>query len=45
MGILREPFEKFVDWRQSAALMQREAYQHNSGALPPVHELFKKRII
>jgi hypothetical protein len=23
--ILRKPFEKFVDWRQCAAVMQREA--------------------
>jgi hypothetical protein len=33
--------EKFVDWRQCAAVMQREAYKHNSGAMLPVHELFK----
>jgi hypothetical protein len=26
----RGPFEKFVDWRQCAAVMQREAYQHNN---------------
>jgi hypothetical protein len=24
-GGIREPFEKFVDWRQCAAVMQREA--------------------
>jgi len=35
----RGSFEKFVDGRQCAAIMQRE---HNSGALPPVHELFKR---
>jgi hypothetical protein len=23
-GLLRGPFEKFVDWRQSAAVMQRK---------------------
>jgi hypothetical protein len=25
VGNVRGPFEKFVDWRQSAAVMQREA--------------------
>jgi hypothetical protein len=39
---LRGPLEKFVDWRQCAALMQREAYEHNRGALPPVHDIFKR---
>jgi hypothetical protein len=35
---LRGPFEKFVDWWHRAAVMQR---RYNSGALPPVHEIFK----
>jgi len=46
-------FEKFVDWQKCAALIQKEAVTyaerdshrlplHNSGALPPVHEIFKR---
>jgi len=35
--LIRGPFEKFVDWRQCAAAMQKEAKQQNSGALPRVH--------
>jgi hypothetical protein len=44
MGIrnIGGPFENLVDWRQLAAVVKREAQQHNSGALPPVHELFKQ---
>jgi hypothetical protein len=37
---LRGPFEKFVNWRQCAAVMLLYLSGHNSGALPPVHELF-----
>jgi len=39
---LRGPFEKFVDWWQCAAVMLLCLPLHNSGALPPVHELFKR---
>jgi hypothetical protein len=35
------PFEKFVDCRQCAAVMLLCLPLHN-GALPPVHELFKR---
>jgi hypothetical protein len=38
-GLIRGPFEKFVDWRQCAVIMQREAVTvvlkepfHESGA-------------
>jgi hypothetical protein len=37
----RGPFEKFVDWRQCAMLLLLCLHLHNSGALPPVHEIFK----
>jgi hypothetical protein len=33
---IRGPFEKFVDWRECAAV------RHNSGAQPPVHKLLKR---
>jgi hypothetical protein len=36
------PYEKFVDWRQCATFMLLCLPLHNSGALPPVHELFKR---
>jgi hypothetical protein len=39
---LRGPFEKFVDWRQCATVMLLCIERDNSGALPPVHELFKR---
>jgi len=35
---IRRPFEKFVDWRQCAAVMKRGPQQHKSRALPPVQE-------
>jgi hypothetical protein len=38
----REPFEKFVDWRQCTAVVLLWPPLHNSGALPLVHELFKR---
>jgi hypothetical protein len=38
---LRGPFEKFVDWRQCAAVILLPITQKTRGALPPVHELFK----
>jgi hypothetical protein len=34
------PFEKFVVWRHCAGMLLFLA-QHNSGLLPPLHELFK----
>jgi hypothetical protein len=39
--LVREPFEKFVDWRQCAAVMLLCLPLHKSGALPSLHELFK----
>jgi hypothetical protein len=39
---LRVPLEKFMDWQQCAAVMLLCLRLHNSGALPPVHELFKR---
>jgi hypothetical protein len=36
------PFEKFVDWWQCAVVMLLRLPVHNSGAMPPVHELFKR---
>jgi hypothetical protein len=39
---LRGPFEKFLDWRQCAAVMLFYLPLHNSGALLPVHELFNR---
>jgi hypothetical protein len=31
---IRGPFEKFVDWRQCAAVMQREAEQRRTATSP-----------
>jgi hypothetical protein len=39
--IIRGLFEKLVDWRQCAAVMLLSLPLRKSGALPPVHELFK----
>jgi len=39
---LRGLFEKFVDWWQCAAVMLLCLPLHNSGALPPVDEIFKR---
>jgi hypothetical protein len=50
---VRRPFENFVHWRKCAAVMQRKAVTvslcishrlllYKSGALLPVHELFKR---
>jgi hypothetical protein len=39
---LQVPFEKFVDWWQCAAVMLLCLPLHNSGTVPPVHEIFKR---
>jgi hypothetical protein len=35
---LRGPFEKLVDWRQCAAVMQREAWRRRTAASPPTFQ-------
>jgi hypothetical protein len=39
---LRGPFAKFVDWLQCTDVMLLSHPLHNSGAMPPVHELLKR---
>jgi len=39
---LQETFEKFVDWRQFVAVMLLFLPLHNSSALLPIQELFKR---
>jgi hypothetical protein len=40
--VIRGSFEKIVNWRQCAAVRLLCLPLHNSGALPPVQELFKR---
>jgi hypothetical protein len=39
---IRGPFKKSVDWRQCVAVMLLCLSLYSRGALPPVHELFRR---